>query len=41
MKKEIYTAPEMEIAEFEVDDIITWSGTPGIDEGEADLGGLL
>ena len=35
MKKEIYASPEMEIVEFEVEDVITSSETPGIDEGEA------
>ena len=28
--KEIYEAPEMEIVEFEAEDIITESGTPGL-----------
>lgn len=32
MKKEVFTAPEMEIVEFEVEDVIT--NSPGIDEGE-------
>ena len=35
MKKEIYTSPEMEIVEFDVDDVIT--NSPGIDEGEASI----
>ncbi len=31
MKKELYTAPEMEIVEFDAEDVIT---TSGIDGGE-------
>jgi len=34
-----YEAPEMEVVEFETEDVITTSG--GIDEGEAGLEGLL
>ncbi len=35
MEKETYITPEMEIVEFEVEDVITTSGEkPGIDEGE-------
>lgn len=35
---EKYETPEMEIVEFETEDIITTSG--GVDGGEGDLGGL-
>ena len=35
MKKELYTAPKMEVVKFEAEDVITTSG--GIDEGEAEL----
>ncbi len=34
MEKEKYTSPEMEIVEFDVEDVIT---TSGIDEGEGSL----
>ncbi len=40
MEKELYTAPEMEIVEFEAEDIITDSGGGVIDEGEGGLEGL-
>lgn len=39
MEKELYTAPEMEIVEFEVEDVMTTSGD--IDEGEGGLGDIF
>ncbi len=36
MEKELYMAPEMEIVQFEAEDVITTSGG-GIDEGEVGL----
>lgn len=35
MKKELYTTPEMEIVEFDAEDVIvTSTAKPGFDEGE-------
>lgn len=38
MEKELYTAPEMEIVEFDAEDVITTSG--GIDGGEGVINGF-
>ncbi len=38
MEKELYIAPEMEIVEFDTEDVIvTSSAIPGIDEGEGGI----
>ncbi len=38
MKKELYTAPEMEIVKFDFEDVIVTSGGSGsIDEGEGSI----
>ena len=37
MEKEKYTAPEMEIIQFEAEDVITTSGTPGGSEHGGDV----
>ena len=36
MKKEKYDELEIEVIEFDVKDIVTTSGTRGLDEGEDD-----
>lgn len=37
MEKERYTAPEMEIIQFETEDVITTSGGPGDSEHANDI----